>query len=1330
MASYRVRPRTCYLWIAVLLPVLYVGLCVPASAQIHSWRAPLSACELRGALLQNDAVVAQPTYTTEADEPLRVEAELLQTITGPVEHVAGDGAGRGEALVVPDGTYTGTGAAVVLPVNVLRTARYRLWVRTFWPDIGGNSFYLSLDGGENATYGNTEGAGKIGVWHWEPGPVWALDSGLHTITVRWREDGTVLDALLLAPAGYEPSDGVDMGKSDEPAAPPYMDITTPALRPTRVDAWARADVAPEELRSRVAVSASTDAEHWVTAADGDLSAIPVAGTGDDALRVRVRIENPSIETALRGLSVTYRGGPWMATLRNDGVAFDFDLADGSCIGVRNIITGTTLACGDQPLFSLDYLPHDGGTIQTVATEDVTRVGWTLADDAKSLDMRFRATMPGGHCMVRCHVGLPDGGLPTWWTEVENHADGADIVEVHYPRIGGVRIGDDSTDDVLIWPRWGCRRIPEPARNAPGRVLYPSGRAMMNWLDVYEAGDGAQGLYMASEDETSLVGELVAAEEDGGATLTLGMSKMPRIEPGERFRSADFVVAPHQGDWHWAADRYREWLVSWLPRPNPPKWLVDCDGWLGTGRGSNFEKDIPERYRLARRLGLNYVEFWGQMTVGMAINESCCNRLYFPDPRYGTEADFTEAISYVRQAGGHIGFYTNGQAWNPRYPELRDWYKGLMPADAYIPDWEGGFKQHALRRPDGSLYGQYDKPPGDQSPYDYSFYLMCSAAKGWQDYLHHYIVDKYVGQYGVDAMYIDQVGAADASPCYSKEHGHDDIGAWGRGHLGNFHRIRADGRAHEPELALATEGLVDIYGQYVDIFLICPVASRRWPDVAPEVIAYTLPEYICFDGFANGMTPESLTGRQTVNEVFLMGQRFDIFERSPEEMEHITRVIRLRQETGPMLYRGRFLDDIGLTVTHDAVRAKLWRLDDETARGWLVNVYNEQAVNGAQLRVNIGEVAGVRALAAALDAPLHEVSVTVDAGVATIEAPVSELSTVVLLTEATPWLARAMAPVTADTQSAVELRFRPLLKATGEQAVAELSLPDGWNADPARFPADGPRDVLLPFTAPPETPPGIYPVTVRLRVGERTWTGTESIIREEPLEVALSVQTGRLAITLRNRSRDNLDAECGATGPAWLRLGPAVAVTIPAGQQSLCTIPWSAPEGIPEAGIVRVNVRTAGGTFSAETRIRPQDTSPSQWSQARYEGSVDAVASPDELTLRSTSVTDRGGWRWSALLVEPGTRYRFSVQCRTRGVRSETEGVRIRIIFFDRDDGTKAAGPPVMTVPLTGDNEWTMIPPEFEIPERTGRLQVELMHWHAAGESWWREPKLERIAGAE
>ena len=69
----------------------------------------------------------------------------------------------------------------------------RLWVRTLWPDIGSNSFYLGLDGRAEAVFGNTEGPGQIGKWFWLAAEPWTLSKGSHTIVVRWREDGTQLE---------------------------------------------------------------------------------------------------------------------------------------------------------------------------------------------------------------------------------------------------------------------------------------------------------------------------------------------------------------------------------------------------------------------------------------------------------------------------------------------------------------------------------------------------------------------------------------------------------------------------------------------------------------------------------------------------------------------------------------------------------------------------------------------------------------------------------------------------------------------------------------------------------------------------------------------------------------------------------------------------------------------------------------------------------------------------------------------------------------------------------------------------------------------------------
>ena len=1307
-------------------------LALAAAGQVpdQRWEASLAECELQGAVLTGRGVEPLPTYVTSGDAPLRMEAESASRVSGPVEEIEDTACSGGRRLEVPNDTYRGTGAAAVFAVQLPVAGTKRLWLRTFWPDIGANSFYLGLDGGKEDVFGNTEGPTVIGVWHWLPGPTWDLNAGAHTVTVRWREDGTQLDLALLADADYVPSSEADLNRSVQAGPPARLAITTPDIHPERVSAWRRVGLQPVDLEAVANTSVSLDGgATWRAVSTGSLNSLPVRRDGSDRLRLRVALDNPEAHPFLAGLAITYRGGPWKITLANERVAFDVSRADGRLMCIHNRDTDTRLAWNATPLFRLDYLAHGDTEVRPIPDDAVRFSGYELTHDGTGVDLHYDCEAPGGRLRVRCHGELPPDGSPSWWIEVTNEAQNIDVVEVHFPRVSGVRIGSEGADDWLIWPRWGCRRIPHPARNAPGRVLYPGGTAQMNWLDLYEEANGGQGLYLASEDEAILMGELVVQPDGGTGTISIGMSKMPRVAPGASFRSANFVIAPHRGDWHWAADRYREWLRSWMKPYAPPEWLVDCDGWLGTGRGTNVLNDLPTRYRLARKLGLNYIENWGQMMWGVAVGESCCNRLYFPDPRYGTEADFTEAVAYVRKAGGHIGFYTNGQAWNPRYPKLRDCYKGLLPDDIVVPDWEREAHNWGLIRAAGSYVPQYAKPEGDSSPYPCGFYLMCSHARGWQDYLHHYIVDRYVKRYGVDAMYVDQVGAATAQACFAKSHGHDDcVGAWGRGHLENFRRLQTDGRRVEPDFVLATEGLVDVYGQYVDIFLLSPVASRRWPYVAPEVLRYTLPEFICYDGFANGLAGATRSPGQVINEVFLLGNRFDFFRKSPEIKEHFKQVLRLRQETGPLLYRGRFLDETGLVRSDERLRAKLWRLDNDQARGWLVNVYNEQRVEGGTVTVRVGDAGSVQGWRATLGEPLlRPVSVEIRDRAARFDVPVAMLSTTLLLTEARPWMLRAFAPVaTPGAEDAVEVRYRPLAQGLAVEGRAALRGPAGWTTQEVTFRTDTPQNVRVPFTVPTETGLGVYPVTVAVRVGADTWTRRDTVLLEEPLDIDIEVQVGRFLANLTNRGTVPLDVAYSATGPDWLHLPePTGTVTVPPDATDHHAIAWRAPGGIPEKADVAVTARLGGREYRATARLEPLDLSIAQWRPQRYEGEVECQREEEAgvLTIRTADTKDRGGWQWRTAMVGPGRRYRFVVQCRTAGLVSAEEGAKVRIIFPHRDNLVRGAAPTVYTEALTGDNDWVDLEAEFAVPETAQFVQTELFHWHAAGRSEWRGARL-------
>ncbi|MGC9319765.1 MAG: hypothetical protein ACP5KN_17160, partial [Armatimonadota bacterium] len=257
--------------------------------------------------------------------------------------------------------------------------------------------------------------------------------------------------------------------------------------------------------------------------------------------------------------------------------------------------------------------------------------------------------------------------------------------------------------------------------------------------------------------------------------------------------------------------------------------------------------------------------------------------------------------------------------------------------------------------------------------------------------------------------------------------------------------------------------------------------------------------------------------------------------------------------------------------------------------------------------------------------------------------------------------------------------------------------------------------------------GGHPVTVEVTIGDRTWTSQEHVLIEEPLEIGLQVQAGRLVAELRNRSGGDLRVQCRASGPPWLRLPePSMTLDVPAGEEAECVFPWQAPEGVPEAGTVTVTASAAGREYTAEEKLAPLDLSVASWGTSRYEGTVGHSTRGEVLSLSTSSESDRGGWRWTGSMVTPGERYRFSVQCRTEHLRSTDGGALVRIIFFDRDDPGQGAGDWVMTEPLTGDTDWTEVTAEFEVPERTGRIQIELFNWHAAGISHWREPDLAQI----
>lgn len=87
--------------------------------------------------------------------------------------------------------------AAVYEFDLARAGRYRVDVRTWWIDGGGNSLYTSVDGGEDAVVGNDD---TLQTWGWVAGPTWELATGRHTLRIGNRELGARFDRVYLGPA--------------------------------------------------------------------------------------------------------------------------------------------------------------------------------------------------------------------------------------------------------------------------------------------------------------------------------------------------------------------------------------------------------------------------------------------------------------------------------------------------------------------------------------------------------------------------------------------------------------------------------------------------------------------------------------------------------------------------------------------------------------------------------------------------------------------------------------------------------------------------------------------------------------------------------------------------------------------------------------------------------------------------------------------------------------------------------------------------------------------------------------------------------------------------
>ncbi|MBC7238461.1 MAG: hypothetical protein H5T69_21680, partial [Chloroflexi bacterium] len=141
-------------------------------------------------------------------------------------------------------------------------------------------------------------------------------------------------------------------------------------------------------------------------------------------------------------------------------------------------------------------------------------------------------------------------------------------------------------------------------------------------------------------------------------------------------------------------------------------------------------------------------------------------------------------------------------------------------------------------------------------------VMCPYTKFWQDKVNE-IVERLVKECGVNAIYIDQIGAAGSVLCFDKNHGHPlgGGGYWVSGYRELLGRVKEKVAG---KVAITTENNTECYMDGVDAFLIW---NPRYPSEIPMMTAvysgYTIYFSSPTHGYSDTISFRMLQGRDFI-----------------------------------------------------------------------------------------------------------------------------------------------------------------------------------------------------------------------------------------------------------------------------------------------------------------------------------------------------------------------------------------------------------------------------------------------------------------------------------
>jgi hypothetical protein len=635
-------------------------------------------------------------------------------------------------------------------------------------------------------------------------------------------------------------------------------------------------------------------------------------------------------------------------LRNEALSLTFaDAAGGfACTGIRN-----QLGAGARFVHPRDQAP--GFWRLTFRAASPARPAGTAAVPAEEIVLDNRAAgeltasasdSPAGRMLTFVWKGLglpgeadvvdvtatvllkPGRGESEWRLSLVNRSLRYGLAATAYPLLAGVCL--PGTADVLQ-PRgnWGGTLVRQS--RAAMDDAYPSAACPVQFMAFNL---GRAGLYLGAHDDGARPKSLVIrAEQDATFVTAAADAGVPGSCEAAPF---PVVVAAYEGDWWQAAKRYRAWATAqawtrkgWIAeRTDVPQQMKDVGlWWLG---GSTPEEVTPMMLEAAQAcpfpIGLHWY-CWHEIPFDNSYPE------YFP-----TKPGFAAAVRELTARGQIIMPYINGRLWDRDIPSFAE--KGIAGA---------------CKQPGGEVYSEEYGSGRKLAP-------MCPATTLWQDTVAE-ICHRLMTEGGVNAIYLDQIGAAAPVPCFDSSHGHPLGGGrhWVDGYRVMLERIKAEASAKG--VGLTTENSAEPYMDNIDAHLVWNPRYDTDVPLLPAVYSgytlyFTSPQDARddLDAFVMAQGRDFLWGCQLGwNGGWLLQPE----ERAKLDVE--LELCRMRLAARDFMVYGELLDEIRPlnpmplattvwnrpdrhTATLPAVQGTLWRSRDGRLAALLVNYTDRPA----------------------------------------------------------------------------------------------------------------------------------------------------------------------------------------------------------------------------------------------------------------------------------------------------------------------------------------------------------------------------------------------------